>query len=47
MRTPPAASFNLATYLDSDSDDSDHIHYEGKQEEEWPAVDHNDLVEPT
>ena len=44
--TPPSAKVNLAAYLDSDSDDSGHIHYEGKQEEEWPAIDHHDFVEP-
>ena len=34
MTTPPTTTVDMATYLDSDSDDSDHIHYEGEQEEE-------------
>ena len=43
--TAPTATDHMASYLDSDSDDSDHLH-PPEEEERWPTIDMAEFVEP-
>ena len=45
MPTAPTAMHHMASYLESNSDDSDHL-YPPEEEERWPTIDMAEWVEP-
>ena len=43
---PSTSGINLASFLDSDSDDSDHIPYEGCEKEDWLPINTDMFIDP-